>query len=492
MFRLLLVTLCFPISALAQNPNARITTYCNPLSLPDYPLGRAARNAVVGEPGPSFPWKLGYKEQYRELADPSAIWENGKWYLYPSVDMAWESDDDGGTWQHHPLNIRDVGYAPTVVKHKGRYLLMAGGSPLYASASPLGPYKELGSVGFVAADPMLFSDQGRLFLYWGCSPRGPIRGVELNADDPTKVVGHPMTLITYQPKLFPWERAGEHNEKSEGWLEGSWMIKRSGKYYLTYSAAGTENRTYAMGCYIGDSPLGPFKPQKHNPIMRHTEGLITGTGHGCVVAGPGNTLWAFYCVQAGISHAFERRIGMDRAEVNAQGELVVDGPTESPQWLPGVTSQGAHDTRWRPLGTAAHTAGSSTEGTHTACQAADDELRTYWQPKADDAQPALAQSFKKFATIHALRVIWHDVGINTRQGIWPGPFQYRVDAETASGSWQTILDRTSSQEDLLIDYREIQAVSADKVRLTVTGWPRGITPAVCEFTVFGNKAASSR
>ena len=44
------------------------------------------------------------------------------------------------------------------------------------------------------------------------------------------------------------------------------MLKRGGTYYLTYSAAGTENRTYAMGCYVGKSPLGPFVPQRRNPI----------------------------------------------------------------------------------------------------------------------------------------------------------------------------------------------------------------------------------
>ena len=76
-----------------------------------------------GEPDTHGHWKLGYKEQFRELADPSVLWFDGKWYLYPSVDMAWVSADNGGTWQHHPLNVRDIGYAPTVVRHRGRFLL---------------------------------------------------------------------------------------------------------------------------------------------------------------------------------------------------------------------------------------------------------------------------------------------------------------------------------------------------------------------------------
>ena len=489
--------------ALAQNSDVPPKTYCNPLSLPDYPIGRRARGVTVGEITTSREWKLGHKEQFRELADPSALYEDGKWYLYPSVDMAWESDDNGATWQHHPLNIRDVGYAPTVVKHKGHYLLMACNSAVYSADSPLGPYKQLGRIVRPAGskapgqgDPMLFSDDdGRLFLYWGCSPAAGIWGVELNADNPTQMVGAPVNLISFQPDLFPWQKTGEQNEnRKTGWLEGSWMVKRNGKYYLTYSAAGTGNRTYAMGCDVGDKPLGPFVHQKNNPIMRHLHGLITGTAHGCVVAGPQGNLWAYFCVQAGIVHGFERRVGFDRAEINADGELAVNGPTEYPQWLPGKnpTANGPEDTGWRPLGSAAATVGSSSEANHTAAQAADDELRTYWQAQAGDAQPTLTQTFDSSGQIDAVRVIWRDTGLDTKQGINPGPFRYRVEAETSPGTWKIIIDRTVSNEDLLIDYRECPPVTATAARLVVTGWPKGISPSVCELTIFGTHSTSRK
>ena len=119
--------------------------YCNPIPLPDYPVGRRVRDIVVGEPaGSDSLWLLPHKEQFRELADPTALWHDGKWYLYPSCDMAWVSSDEGRTWQHRPLNIRDVGYAPTVVRHGGRFLLLASDSEMYASTSPLGPFEKLG------------------------------------------------------------------------------------------------------------------------------------------------------------------------------------------------------------------------------------------------------------------------------------------------------------------------------------------------------------
>lgn len=121
--------------------NLPMKTYCNPLPIPNYPVGRQARSIVNGEQLDGNHWLLGCADQYRELADPSVLWHDYKWYLYPSCDMAWVSEDDGGTWQHYPLNIRDIGYAPTVVKHDGRFLLLACGSQLYSSPSPLGPFE---------------------------------------------------------------------------------------------------------------------------------------------------------------------------------------------------------------------------------------------------------------------------------------------------------------------------------------------------------------
>ena len=74
----------------------------------------------------------------------------------------------------------------------------------------------------------------------------------------------------------------------------------------------------------------------------------------------------------------------------------------------------------------------------------------------------------------------------------PGPYRYRVEVETATGSWRTVLDRTASNEDLLIDYREIEPTIGSRTRLVVTAWAKGITPGVAEFTVFGNTEPAKR
>ena len=129
--------------------------------------------------------------------------------------------------------------------------------------------------------------------------------------------------------------------------------------------------------------------------------------------------------------------------------------------------------------------GSSSAANSSGRSAADNSLTTWWLPAADDATPTLTTQFSGRATIHGVRVIWRDLGLDTTKGVLPGPFRYRVEAETAPGVWATIIDRSQSAEDLLIDYRECAPTAALRARLVITGHPPGVQPGVAEFTVFG-------
>jgi hypothetical protein len=290
-------------------------------------------------------------------------------------------------------------------------------------------------------------------------------------------------MIPFLPDTYEWERLGTNNQNPHlGWMEGAWMLKHGGKYYLTYSAGGTQYPTYAMGCYVGDSPLGPFVPQKRNPIFRTTAGLVTGTAHGAIVRGPRDQLWTFYTVFAGVVHGFERRLGLDLAEIDANGELHVPRATSTPQALPGDNASTA---AWLPLNQLEPTFGSSNAPNTTGRFAVDNNLLTTWLPAPNDAESTLTTTFSGRATIHAARIIWRDVGLDTPAGVRPGPFRYRIEAETSPGVWTTIIDRTKSEEDLLIDYRECAPTSALRARLIIVGHPPGIEPAVTEFTLFG-------
>ena len=481
----------------ARGGTSQTRTYCNPLTIPDYPIGRLCRDVRGEIAGPDEnQWLLGRKEQFRELADPTVLWHDGRWYLYPSCDMAWMSEN-GVTWTHHRINLRDIGYAPTVVHSGNRFLLTASGAAMYSSESPLGPFTEIGRVKTPDGrepeswqDPMLLADDdGRLYLYWGIAAPG-IFGAELIAADPTRMKSAPRILIKHEP-AHAWEAHGEWNEDpSTCWLEGSWVLKQGGHYYLTYAAPGTEFRTYAMGCYRSDSPLGPFSYQQRNPILRTTNGLVNGPGHGCIVSGPGNTVWAFYTCRLCYSHIFERRIGMDPAGFDAGGNLFVNGASQFPQLAPGLKPRPAegNGVGWLPLNIGKVTRSSSAAAGRPGLYAVDEEMRTWWQPDDVDPRPSLESRLGNRFRIQAVRLIWRDVGLDTARGIEPGPFRYQVEVKDGtSAPWRAVVDRTASRDDLAIDYRECKPASGTAARLVITGWPKGIRPGVIEFTVFGDR-----
>ena len=461
---------------------------CNPIPLPDYPQGCHAK---IGE---KSGWlNSGEMGDFREAADPSVIYDDGRWILYPSAGMAWVSEDFR-TWKHVKMNVSDIGYAPTIVKHRGLFYLTACNAPLYRSASPLGPWEEIGPMLGqdgkplpLYTDPMLFSDDdGRLYCYWGCGGPG-ILGVELDANAPNHATGEVKLLFAYDP-AHVWERAGEFNEDpSRTFIEGPWMFKHGSRYFLTYCAPGTEYASYGMGCYVSKSPLGPFSYQARNPILKTTGGFIRGPGHGCIVKGPKDTIWAFYTFIACRNHMLERRIGFDPAGFDDDGNLFVNGASETPQWAPGTISNPdkGNLTGLLPVSISKFASSSSQLPGRGASCAIDNNIRTWWEAEPEDKSPFLELDFKSVFDISAMRLIWAEPHLDHKTAP-PGPFKYRLEArETNKSNWTTIVDMSDNKLDLLIDYKIFPTTPAQFVRLTIQVAPKGVGIGVTDLCVFG-------
>ena len=459
--------------------NAR-GTYCNPLPLPDYPRG-----VLTYPPKP--------EASYRETADPSVIYEDGKWYLYSSGHMAYKSEDFIH-WEHCPIDPENIGYAPTVVKHKGQFILMAnifasptGDNPIYSAPTPLGPFTHLGALKdkngniFKVTDPMLFSDDdGQLYLYYGGGADG-IYGVKLDPDDPTQIVSDPVNLIRFRPENT-WECLGEWNEdKSNSWLEGGWMYKHNGVYYLTYCAPGTEFASYAMGAYTSDQPLGGFKPQKNNPFAFKNAGLIRGSGHGCVVDGPNGTIWAFYTSICNFLHSFERIIGMDEVVIDENGELSCK-VTEIPQPTPGT-----HENPGLiPLTFRRDASATSSAPGREPIYGLDDSVLTWWQPDRNDPAPVYSVNLRVPFTVCASRLLWREVGLDYQKGVLPEPIRYVIQGfRPDTGEWVTLVDESKNTRDMKIDYQTFEPVVIDKARLLLTPHKGEFQPGLISFTLFG-------
>ncbi len=469
-------------------------TYCNPLPLPDYPRGMS----TYGKEQDTSWWRRSGRRDFRETADPSVLYHDGAWYLYPSCGIAYVSTDFA-TWTHHPIEPRNPGYAPTIAKHRGAFLLTACNSPLWRAPHPLGPFERLG--GFRKPDgsrlegwldPMIFPDEdGRLYLYWGISAPG-IFGAELDPEDPTQLITEPKILFSHDP-AHPWERSGDWNEDWDmNFNEGAWMFKRGGVYYLTYAGPGTQWTTYCMAAYVSDGPLGPFLPQRKNPFLATRHGLVNAPGHGCVVEGPGGSLWAFYTCLVNVNHMFERRIGMDPVWIDQDGDLASHGASELPGLLPGANAEpwkGNH-AGLLPVTINRNCRASSEAPGRDAFYALDNSMRTWWQPAEGDPEPCLEINLQRNFSVSCARIIWTDEGLDYDRGVLPGPVRYVLEAALAEGGpWTPLCDRSASQQDMLIDYVEFAPATARRLRLRILGWPAGLRPALVSLTVFGISTA---
>jgi beta-xylosidase len=229
----------------------------------------------------------------REAADPSIILFKGKYYLFPSMTTGFLISDNLIDWQFHPLkDVPIYDYAPDV-RVIGEYIYFSaskkrGICSFFRSKDPINDkFEEIeGSLSFW--DPNIFvDDDGKICFYWGCSNEIPIYGVELNAGD-MKPKGEPIELIFGNDKVHGFERFGEDHISPKPteevsylpYIEGAWMDKHNGKYYLQYACPGTQFNIYADGVYISENPLGPFSIAKNNPYSYKPGGFITGAGHG--------------------------------------------------------------------------------------------------------------------------------------------------------------------------------------------------------------------
>lgn len=216
----------------------------------------------------------------REAADPSMILFKGKYYIFASMTLGVWVSDDLAHWENHrlPDNLPLYDYAPDV-RMMGEYVYLSACKEskinnFYRTKDILnGPYEEISGT-FNFSDPNLFVDEdNRVYFYWGLSSTTPIWGVELDPET-MHPIGDKKELICSDPFSKGFERIGEDNTilpcsdeelenriaqlleqngktentpidpamldmikgylKDAPYIEGSWMNKYQGKYYLQY------------------------------------------------------------------------------------------------------------------------------------------------------------------------------------------------------------------------------------------------------------------
>lgn len=391
--------------------------FCNPLNL-EYRY--QIKDALTG------------KGVFREAADPTLVLFNGKYLLFCSMSGGfWYSDDlvDWSFRETPDLPIYD--YAPDVREVNGQILFCASrrgaACQIFRSPDPLTTPFTAVNAPFAFWDPDIFQDDdGRVYLYWGCSSKEPLYGIELDKDT-LKPIGEKQAMFGENEAAHGWERKGENNQMpppaklrdylmrlvvgTKPFIEGAYMNKVGGQYYLQYAAPGTECNVYADGVYHADHPLGPFRYQAHNPFSSVPGGFAQGAGHGSTFKDKAGNWWHISTMRISVNENFERRIGLFPCNIDAAGNLYCNqnfacypqalpiGPRED---MDRLTSS-MHLLSYR-----AKSSASSSQNGNPPELAVDENIRTCWAADQQDASPWYQIDLGDAKSVQAVQVNFAD------------------------------------------------------------------------------------
>ena len=202
------------------------------------------------------------------------------------------------------------------------------------------------------------------------------------------------------------------------WIEGPWLIKAQGRYYLQDSCPATEHSSYNNGLFVGNSPLGPFEYALYSPFSFKPTGFITGAGHSCTFQAKNGEYWHITTMTISQRDIFERRLGLFPVSICSDGQMSVNTYLgDYPQYVPGHSrdaGQGASP-GWMLLSYSKPASASSTLGATAGRKFAvenafDENVRTWWSAKTGDAGEWIKVDLAHICRIEALQMNFADEG----------------------------------------------------------------------------------
>lgn len=456
--------------------------------------------------------------RHRATADPVITYFKGDYYLFSTNQWGYWWSSDLNNWKFVPRlflkpwnKVYDELCAPAVFV-LGDTLLVIGSThqknfPIWMSTNPrVDEWKEaVDSFEVGAWDPGFFlDDDGKLYCYWGSSNLYPLYGQEINRKT-FKPIGEKKELLHLQPEKWGWHRFGEYNDNTflDPFMEGAWVNKHNGKYYLQYGAPGTEFSGYADGVAVSDNPLGPFTEQIHNPFSFKPGGYARGAGHGSTFSDKWNNLWHVSTVVVNVKNNFERLLGLWPSGFDKDGILYCNTAFgDYPHYLPTKESYasytpsgigGAGFTGWMLLNYNKPVQVSSILGGYQPNNAVDENIKTYWSAATGSKGEWIQTDLGAISTVNAIQLNYADQDVDSSfLGKMKHTFhQYKIYQSNDGKNWTLLVDKSQNKTDVPHDYIELpKSVRARYLKLENIHMPTGKF-AISGFRVFGKGAGSA-
>ncbi|WP_232336566.1 family 43 glycosylhydrolase [Mucilaginibacter aquatilis] len=461
-------------------------TYCNPLNV-DYTY--MIYNAEQGL-------------SYRSGADPAVVKFRGEYYMFVTRSLGYWHSKDLTNWDFiTPEKWYFQGSnAPAAHNYKDSVLYVTGDpsgsmSILYTNNPKKGDWKAKPFILNDLQDPDLFiDDDGKAYMFWGSSNTFPIHGKELDPNNNFKPVSNTVELFKLDGDKHGWERFGENHSdtKLKGYMEGAWLTKHNGKYYMQYAAPGTEFNVYGDGVYVSNKPLGPYTYAQNNPISYKPGGFINGAGHGSTVVGPGGQYWHYASMALSVNVNWERRLCTYPTFFDDDGLMYSDTYFgDYPHFAPAMTGKKGGFTGWmllnykKPI-----TASSTLTIEHSADKAVDEDIKTFWLAAENNDKQWLQVDLQKQATVYAVQLNFADYKSNLYGRVDGLKHQYTVEGSIDGKTWRLLIDKKDSFTDNPNDYIELETPAVVRyVRYKNVHVPANL--AICGFRIFGKGNGSA-
>jgi len=392
------------------------------------------------------------------------------------------------------------------------------------------PYKgEWEKIGELSSDRygdanMFVDDDGKLYMYFGWSQIMPFQVVELDKET-FKEKGEPVQLFWSDIKNHGFEvrkpedviysifnGRREYGPEELPWIEGPYMIKHNGKYYLQYAAIGLEFISYSHGIYVGDSPMGPFTYSEHNPLTFKTSGFQVGAGHGSTFHDKKGNLWTICMIPAQYGEGGRgSELAIYPTAVDKQGVMYSNTSLgDYPQYYPDERKVGGVDNYvdWKLLSVNKKAIVSSTFENYAPAQALDEDFKTCWVAATGDAGEFFTVDLGAKATINAIQLNWDHIGAaraaGGRGGFGGGmmggmggarPQQaqaeqlyqcYEVFVSDDNSNWTKIISKPENKLELKHDYNELkEPVQGRYVKVVNVATYDGAKFSIKDLRIFG-------
>lgn len=399
------------------------------------------------------------EESRREAADPVLEYFKGYYYMFASKSGGYWRSEDLAKWEYIPCTTIPTmeDYAPTILVYGDTLYFTAssGNTRIYKNAHPeKDTWEEVDTkFEYPQHDPAFFKDDdGRVYLYWGCSDVDPIMGVEVDPKDGFRAIGEPKALIHHSCDKYGWEVPGKNNEESrQGWNEGPCVLKHNGRYYLQYAAPGTQYRIYGDGNYVGDNPLGPFEYVEDNPFSFKPSGFIGGAGHGHTFKDKYGNYWHVASMTISVRHWFERRLGLFPVVVSDKyGMYALTTFADYPFCIPDRKvdfEKGDINMGWNLLSYKKKVAASSSLEGYGPELANDEQVETWWAAQTGNKGEWLQIDLGEPMDVKAIQVNFADHNFNIHAPHGPVVYQYYIEGSVDGNKWTRLVDEEKNQQD---------------------------------------------